>query len=210
MNTSIPDTLKKFVTFVSLFIGTGFIAGSIVHFGEGVTVWDSSVLLLGIALFVISSYVQEYGKTHERSTPKEFALFILQSFLLAIGIGMASGGTQHFIDTPLYAAVLIPLGLTIGLFTFLWREKLKTPPSKILMIFITTCLGAYVLWHALIQFNNIIPESIREGHGSHGHGGHHKPPKAEPVNTDSTNIPHEELSNDAHDDQSHGHSNDAH
>lgn len=170
MNTSVTATVKTFISFVSLFIGTGFIAGSIVHFGEGVTVWDSTVLLIGIALFVSASYVQEYGKHGERSTPSAFILFILQSLLLAIGIGMASGGTQHFIDTPAYAAVLIPLGLAIGLFTYLWREKLVVPFSTKLLILVATLVAAFVLWVALVKFNMIIPDSLRVGHGSHGHG----------------------------------------
>jgi FtsP/CotA-like multicopper oxidase with cupredoxin domain len=171
MNTSIYLTLKQFIRFVSLFIGTGFIAGSIVHFGEGVTVWDVSVLIIGILLFVSASFVEKYNK--QISNPIGFSLFIVQSLLLAIGIGMASGGTQHFVDTPTYASVLIPLGLWIGLFAFLWREKIQLTNIKWITIIGIATATAVIVWLALGQFNTMLPESLREGHGSHGHGDSH-------------------------------------
>lgn len=164
MNTIISE-LKKFTLFVALFIGTGFIAGSIVHFGEGVTIWDTSVLLLGIFLFVAASYIEKYKHL---LTLTSFLLFIFQSLLLAIGIGMASGGTQHFVDTPAYAAILIPLGFCIGLWAFFWREKVSLSVTKwILLICISAVCGS-ILWIALTYFDTILPDSIRVGHGSHG------------------------------------------
>lgn len=170
MKNNFPTTLRSFLSFVLLFLGTGFIAGSVVHFGEGITVWDSSVLLLGIILFVGASYDKEYGKNKKHSTPKQFVLFIIQSLLLALGIGMASGGTQHFIDTPKYAAILIPLGLSIGLFSYLWREKIKISNSNKIYTLLSTVILAVITWFALTGFNAIIPDSLRVGHGSHGHG----------------------------------------
>lgn len=168
------NNLKNFLTFISLFIGTGFIAGSIVHFGEGITVWDSSVLAIGIFLFVGASYIQEYGKHHKRSTPGAFALFLFQSLLLAIGIGMASGGTQHFIDTPQYSAVLIPVGLSIGLIAFFWREEVAFSMKNWMSLLVLLVTFSGVFWVALLGFNDLIPETLRVGHGSYGHGGQEK------------------------------------
>ena len=161
-------TLSQFIRFIALFIGTGFIAGSIVHFGEGVTIWDVSVLIIGIILFITASYVDKYD-THA-SSPQSFALFIVQSLLLAIGIGMASGGTQHFVDTPTYAAVLIPLGLWIGLYAFFWREKTSMRTSQWAAFVPMSIAVALLLWFLIVQFDAVLPESIRVGHGSHGHG----------------------------------------
>ena len=172
MHTSLYSVTKHFIRFVSLFIGTGFIAGSIVHFGEGVTVWDTTVLIIGIVLFVSASFVEERRKKRAEFSTAEFGLFIVQSLFLAIGIGMASGGTQHFIDTPGYAAVLIPLGLWVGLLTFFWKEKLNLSLLKWCLVVIVSFVTATVLWWGLIQFNRVLPDSLRVGHGSHGHGQH--------------------------------------
>jgi len=198
MQTPLSKTLKNFFSFISLFIGTGFIAGSIVHFGEGVTIWDSSVLILGIVLFVGASFVQEYGKHQQRSTPATFMLFLFQSLLLAIGIGMASGGTQHFIDTPTYSAILIPLGLSIGLFAFFWREKLVLAKLKWLSLLIGVVVIATILWVGLVSVNTIIPDRLRVGHGSHGHN------STEEFST-IENAPLEDHFDEEHLDDGHGH-----
>jgi uncharacterized protein (DUF305 family) len=45
----------------------------------------------------------------------------LFSLLLSIGIGMISGGVQHFTDFPLYSSYLIPLGLVLSFVAFLLK-----------------------------------------------------------------------------------------
>ncbi len=197
---TLTETLKQFVTFISLFIGTGFIAGSLVHFGEGITVWDSSVLILGIILFVGASFVNEYGKHHKRSTPYTFALFIVQSLLLAIGIGMASGGTQHFIDTPAYSSLLIPLGLSLGVLAYFWREEIQMPIHKWVSTLVVIGASATLLFYGLISINNLIPDSLRVGHGSHG---------AHESNTQQAEIEGSHIIephfNEDHEEDGHGH-----
>ncbi len=114
--------ILSFLRFIALFLGTGFIAGSIVHLGEGVNVWDVSILSLGVLLFVTGSFAQERASGSVNIRKHGIVQFFILSFFLSVGIGMASGGMQHFVDTPSYSAVLIPLGFTLGFLAYLFKE----------------------------------------------------------------------------------------
>ena len=162
-------SLQKYAAFIALFIGTGFMAGSIVHFGEGVTTWDVSVLVLGIILFVIGSYIQEKERGGENLVGGKFLPFILLSSVLSLGVGMASGGVQHFIDTPGYSAVLIPLGLAIGYVSYSVRERFSFTSIEWTIAIISAIAFALIGWKFLVFANTLIPDSLRVGHGSHGH-----------------------------------------
>jgi hypothetical protein len=125
--------LGPFFAFAALFIGTGFISGSIVHLGEGVNAWDLSVLGTGVLLFTLGSCIQE-AVFNGRSLREEGMLkFLFTSLVLSIGIGMASGGMQHFADTPSYSAVLIPVGLAIGMVAFVFKQNVEIPNFRFKM-----------------------------------------------------------------------------
>jgi hypothetical protein len=48
---------------------------------------------------------------------------ITTSLLLSFGIGMLSGGIQHFTDFPDRATILIPVGLTLSFFAFCLKNE---------------------------------------------------------------------------------------
>lgn len=121
--------LAPFFTFAALFIGTGFISGSIVHLGEGVNVWDLSVLGMGVLLFTTGSYIQETVFNGKSLRDGGMISFLFTSLILSLGIGMASGGMQHFSDTPSYSAILIPVGLAIGIIAFAFKQKIEIPSA---------------------------------------------------------------------------------
>jgi len=52
--------ISKYLVFVGMFIGAGFISGSIVHLGEGINPWDISILVIGVILFLVSTSIQEF------------------------------------------------------------------------------------------------------------------------------------------------------
>jgi len=116
-----------FLTFVMMFLGAGFISGGIVHLGEGANMWDISLLITGILFFIIGSYVQEiiYNKKSlkEGGTVK----FLFFSLLLSLGVGMVSGGIQHFVDTPTYSAYLIPIGIFLGVMAYTFKNNISLP-----------------------------------------------------------------------------------
>ncbi len=152
------------------FLGAGFIAGSVVHFGEGMTPWDVSVLLLGLMFFSFALVYKETHLSDSKMSKRDLILLIISSLFLSLTIGMASGGTQHFIDTPMYAALLIPAGLSLGFVAFSITQRVRFSFKQWSALLVALGFFAFVLHVILLQFNRVIPESIRRGHGSENHG----------------------------------------
>jgi hypothetical protein len=99
---------RDFVSLVCRYLGVGFISGSIVHAGTlgGDATIYCTLLLLGVLLFVLGTYLEEHAKNT--------VTFIVSTTGLSLGVGMMSGGMQHFFDGPLFASLIIPIGLSIG------------------------------------------------------------------------------------------------
>ncbi|MEQ1849453.1 MAG: hypothetical protein ABL890_02595 [Candidatus Peribacteraceae bacterium] len=168
-HTSEPTIGTKYILFVMQFLGAGFVAGSVVHFGEGVTVWDTSVLSLGICLFTIALVYRETSTALQKLSRRRILFLVISSLFLALTIGMASGGTQHFIDTPAYASVLIPVGLALGFIAFAITERMQYSLKQWLLLLILLTCSALLLYVLLGIFNSLIPDSLRQGHGSENH-----------------------------------------
>lgn len=158
--------LAPFLTFTMMFIGAGFISGSIVHLGEGINSWDLGILTTGVLLFIVGSYVQEsiYNK---KNLKEEGAItFLLYSLLLSLGIGMASGGTQHYIDTPSYSAILIPTGLTLGLFAFILKNNIKLSLKSIARLVFGVVASMSILGMGLVYGASYLPQGASHNHGN--------------------------------------------
>jgi uncharacterized protein (DUF305 family) len=114
----------KFISTLLLFLGTGFVSGAIVH-SAGVFAWYEFILLcLGGLLFTTGAYLQVQQSLVQ---PKgKISNYLLLSFGLSIGIGVLSGGVQHFLDTPRFAVFMISLGLPLGGLLYLIREQALT------------------------------------------------------------------------------------
>lgn len=153
-----------FLTFIALFIGTGFVSGSIVHMGEGINAWDLSLLAVGIVFFVSGSVFQDIQQGMVRMRGEGITLFLLLSLLLSIGIGMASGGMQHFVDTPSYSAFLIPLGLGIGFIAFVLKERISLTTKEWVIILPSICLAVVAGTIALRAAGNAIPDTFIQNH----------------------------------------------
>jgi len=165
--------ISKYLVFVGMFVGAGFISGSTVHLGEGINPWDISILVIGVILFLVSTSIQEFV-FNKRSIKESGVLkFLLYSLALSLGVGMASGGTQHFIDTPGYSSYLIPVGLGLGMIAFFLKEKeVFTAKKWLQMIVIIITISISLIWF-LGQIGDILPESLlqnqRHNHDSHAH-----------------------------------------
>lgn len=159
--------LAPYATFVALFIGAGFTSGGIVHLGEGFNWWDASLLALGVMFFVLGSYIQEI-LYHKKALQEEGVVaFLAYSLLLSIGVGMASGGTQHFVDTPTYSAYLIPLGLLIGVAAFTLKQNIELTNAQWKKLLLGGVVLSVALGVGLSVLARTVPTSL--GHGSHTH-----------------------------------------
>jgi hypothetical protein len=114
--------LLPFLAYFLLLASTSFIAGGIVHVGLGEnTTYYLGLAVLGVVCFTVGNYLQEFV-LNKNTRNLNLGSFLLVSFVLSIGIGMVTGGVQHFIDNPPYSAVLIPIGLVLAVTAFAWRE----------------------------------------------------------------------------------------
>ncbi len=118
------DLLLAYFSYLILFLGTGFISGAIVHSGNIKDIPKYLVIgIIGVALFIAGSFVQEYIVNKDTSKSNNRFQFFVFSLLLSLGIGMISGGTQHFTDFPSYSSILIPLGLVVSFFAFVFKNN---------------------------------------------------------------------------------------
>jgi len=118
---------RSFVSHILCYIGIGLISGSIVHMGTltGNEVRYVILIVLGIIAFII-------GTLLEKEKAEIGLVYILVSVALAIGVGMVSGGTQHYLDGPVYAAFLIPIGLLVGYVAYVeLHDKVQLTLKKV-------------------------------------------------------------------------------
>jgi peptidoglycan/LPS O-acetylase OafA/YrhL len=168
---SLRRSISRYLAFVGMFVGAGFISGSIVHMGEGVNAWDVSVLVAGVIFFLASTCVQEFVFNKRNVKDAHVLQFLLHSIVLAIGVGMASGGIQHFVDTPTYSSYLVPIGLGLGVIAFFLKEKEIFTPKKWLQI-ISIVVGLTIISiFTLVRVGQMLPESLlhKHDHNSHEH-----------------------------------------
>ena len=122
-NQTTKNIILSYLSYLALFVGTGFISGAIVHSGNISELPKYTVIgIIGVSLFLVGSFVQEFVINHS-STRSGIIKFFFFSLLLSVGIGMISGGTQHFSDFPIYSSYLIPLGLIISLIAFVLKNS---------------------------------------------------------------------------------------
>lgn len=165
-DTLLTRVIAPYGTFVLLFVGAGFISGGIVHLGEGWNLWDASLLVLGVACFIVGSYVQEVLYHKKRLQEEGVVRFLAYSLLLSIGVGMASGGTQHFIDTPRYSMYLIPLGLLLGAGAFVGKQNISLEKREWRRLMIGGLVFGALLWLGLSVIASDAPHSAGHSHGS--------------------------------------------
>ena len=154
------EITKPYLAYVAMFVGMGLISGSIVHAEQA---FERSIVLMtvGVFLFSIGSYIQEVVyKTNNIETEGVFK-YIIYSLILAMGIGMISGSTQHFYDTPVYASYLLPIGTFLSSLGFALRNNYVLSAAGLVF--------SAVLFLALNTYAKTLPENT----GGHGHGDSH-------------------------------------
>ena len=113
--------IPNYAIYMGLFIGTGFLSGAIVHLPLN-PLRFTIIGLIGAIIFVASSTLHELKVMKREATHLEIFKLILFSILLALGVGMISGGVQHFDEVPAYASRLIPLGIILSLAGYILKN----------------------------------------------------------------------------------------
>ena len=120
------------------------------------------LIAIGMVLFGIGSYVNEVIFKTGNIAKEGIFRYILFSLFLAMGIGMISGATQHFFDTPVYASYLAPAGVFISSLAFALRNNYELSRTTWAKLIVAGVIFAGVFFTLLNGYAKSLP--VAEGH----------------------------------------------
>lgn len=116
-DTQKVKVLRQYLVYVISFVGAGMVSGGVVHYPLNENYYGALAVLGGI-VFAVGSIANEVLSNKGFPKLRGLLAIISISLLLSFGIGMLSGGIQHFTDFPSRAAVLIPSGIVLSYLAF--------------------------------------------------------------------------------------------
>lgn len=158
-----PALLSGYAAYLGYFVGAGLISGAVVHHPLDPARY-TMIGAAGAALFLIAAVATELQQPGRISAGR--LLVVLGSSLaLSFGIGMLSGGLQHFEDFPTRAAMLVPSGLLLSFLAYSVKEA-ERPFRRIFGL-----PGLLVLVASLLAFGGLrqVAAGLGEPAGGHGH-----------------------------------------
>ncbi|MER7576773.1 hypothetical protein [Streptomyces sp. NPDC126514] len=204
----------RYLGYVGYYVGAGLISGAVVHHPMAPARY-SMIAASGLLVFLLATVLNDLVLAAERQPLSRILRVLGTSTMLSFGLGMLSGGMQHFADLPERCAVLIPLGIVLSFVAFFLKEA-KRPWRRIfsltgLAILILTAVTFFALRH--------IAPTMAESGGGHSHsdavtekesdedqeGGHHSDttnPSSQPPASPNATHPSKEP---GHDDDGHQH-----
>lgn len=152
------DSDKKFLVYLTSYLGVAMIGGSIVHIGT-LDANSTRYIVLGVIgmVLMIGSSMFEARINKEVAGFKYFAI----ATALAIATGFLSGGIQHFLDNPIYAGYLLSVGLVVAYVTFAHKYHLATTTQGLVTVIV---IGLLILLVSNTLLHDVVP---------HTTGGHH-------------------------------------
>ncbi|MEV8018097.1 hypothetical protein AB0O76_17530 [Streptomyces sp. NPDC086554] len=114
--------LGNYLGYAATFVGAGLISGAIVHHPLDPARY-TLIAVIGAAVFLFATVLNEFVLTKQRPGATKVLSIVAASLALSFGIGMLSGGLQHFEDFPERAAMLIPFGLTLSFIAYVLRHE---------------------------------------------------------------------------------------
>lgn len=140
-----------YLVYICLFIGTGFLSGAVVHYPLNPPFF-LMIGVIGAAIFTLGSTVQEAVYNKKNLREEGVMKFVVFSVLLSLGIGMISGGVQHFSEFPLYASKLIPFGIGLSFVTFILKNNLKISGKQMMLSLLVGALILVPIWFLLSSY----------------------------------------------------------
>ncbi|MGP3949558.1 hypothetical protein [Streptomyces sp. 7N604] len=120
----------------------------------------------GVLVFLLATVLNDIILPPEKPALSRMLRVLGTSTMLSFGLGMLSGGMQHFADLPYRCAVLIPLGILLSFVAYFLKED-KTPWRRIFGL-----MGLAVLIVAALTFAGLrhVAPTMAEQPGGHSHG----------------------------------------
>lgn len=159
---------------VGCFVGAGLVGGGVVHRPLDPGRY-TKVVLVGVVVFVLASLVNEVLLAPERPSRGRLLRLLGCSLLLSVGIGMLSGGIQHFSDARGWSETMIALGLVVSWLAYALRTGFGLKRTVV-----TTAAAAVLGWCVFAGLLHVpapapgshghAPAAELEGHAGAGHG----------------------------------------
>ncbi|MFC9811259.1 hypothetical protein ACFVJM_04180 [Streptomyces virginiae] len=178
--------LARYLGHIGYFVGAGLISGAVVHHPLDPARY-TRIALYGVLVFLAATALNEFLLTRRKATFKQVAGIMGASLLLSFGIGMLSGGLQHFEDFPTRAATLVPAGILLSFIAFVikdedasWRRIFGMAGLAVLLTAVAAFAGLrYVA-------SSMAPEPGGHSHGTGADTGESETHHEEPAVTSST------------------------
>jgi uncharacterized protein (DUF305 family) len=184
-------TLPYFV-YLMYFLGVGFLGGAIVHFPVNPNLYGI-IGAVGAIIFTFASTLNEWITNKRHVLHEGVIKILLYSLVLSIGLGMISGGIQHFVDFPIYASYLIPGGFIISLLGYVLSKEIKLDMQHKMLLVAKISLIAIPLFFIL----NTWAKTFNTTSGGHGHGAQvTNNQEAESHSAANESMNHEAVTND--------------
>jgi hypothetical protein len=149
---------KKFLVYLTSYLGVALIGGSIVHVGT-LDAHSTRYVVLGIVglVLMITGNVLEAQVQREPLNIKYFGIVSA----LAIATGFLSGGIQHYLDNPIYAGYLLAIGLLVAYVTFAQKYHFGTTARGLMT---AVGIGLAIIFVSNTVLHEAIPHEVGGGH----------------------------------------------
>ena len=169
----LAEQLGPYVGYAGYFVGAGLISGGIVHYPLEPARYGQ-LAAVGVVVFAVATVFNEFVLAAERPARSRMLRLVGASLLLSMGIGMLSGGIQHFSDFPQRAATLVPVGLVLSYAAFQARNASNVRAALLSITSLAVLLLAAVLYVAL----HAVAATSTPPLGEHAHGAAEPAPAA--------------------------------
>ncbi len=152
--------VRPYLGYVGYFVGAGMISGGIVHYPLNPTYY-AILVAAGVTLFLAATILNEIVLSTTPVSTRRLVRLVGASLFLSFGIGMFSGGIQHFTDFPERAATLIPLGVALSFGAYILRNGWGGQHRRVVVV------GALVIAFSAMSF--FVLQAVAERVGGAGH-----------------------------------------
>ncbi|AWZ06349.1 hypothetical protein [Streptomyces sp. ICC4] len=156
----------RYLGYVGYFVGAGLISGAVVHHPFDPDRY-TRIATYGALVFLAATVLNEFLLTRERPGLPRMLIVIGSSLLLSFGIGMLSGGLQHFDDFPIRGAVLVPAGIVVSFIAYVIKDA-DTPTRRIFSVLGLTVVAVAAL--AFFGLREVAASMESTPGGGHSHG----------------------------------------
>ncbi|RZU53184.1 hypothetical protein EV385_5073 [Krasilnikovia cinnamomea] len=164
-----PALLGSYTGYVGYFVGAGLISGAVVHYPLDPARYGA-IGAAGVAVFLTATVLNEFILPRSRPGAITLLRVVGASLLLSLGIGMVSGGLQHFADVPTRSAVLVPAGLLLSFTAYVLRHATQRWKA------IVGPIGLTVLTVSVLTFTGLSYLAKHSTPTGHSHGAEHGGP----------------------------------